>query len=177
VIFISTANFESDLNFLMSCQRGDVQAFARLYERYAPVVMRYAWSRLRDRSQAEEVLQDTFLTAWSKIGTSRIIDQSLLPWILTICTNHLRNQTRRNQKIHAVALTEVDSYASESVGTSAIDDALAQLSSLDRRICELCLIDGLSYQEAADRIQSTPASIRNRLHRARAVLRAALTND
>lgn len=177
MIIISTANFESDLDFLASCQRGDVHAFARLYERYAPVVMRYAWSRLGDRSQAEEVLQDTFLTAWSKIGTSRIVDQSLLPWILAICTNHLRNQTRRNEKTRAVALTELATHANETVGTLAIDEALAQLSALDRQICELCLIDGLSYQEAADRIQSTPASIRNRLHRARAALRAALAND
>ncbi|WP_239452079.1 RNA polymerase sigma factor [Frondihabitans sp. PAMC 28766] len=139
--------------------------------------MRYAWSRLGDRSQAEEILQETFLTAWSKIGSSRIVDQSLLPWILAICGNHVRNQARRNAKSLTVPLTDQDAPSRATVGFSAIEDALEQLSPLDRQICELCLGEGLTYQEAADQIQATPASIRNRLHRARAILRAALTND
>ena len=97
---------ESDLDFLLACQAGDLGAFSALYTRHGPVIMRYAWSRLGDRSLAEDVLQETFATAWAKIRKSTIVDKSLLPWLLAICANHLRNQSRRNLKHQTVLLDE-----------------------------------------------------------------------
>jgi RNA polymerase sigma factor (sigma-70 family) len=175
---IETTDGDSDREFLLACQAGDLQAFSALYSRHASTVMRYAWSRTGDRNQAEDVLQDTFATAWARIRSSTIVDQSLLPWLLAICANHLRNHARRALKHRSLALTEVADRAEHDTDTmSAITGALNLLSAKDRRVCELCLVDGLSYREAADRLGSTTASVRNRLHRARAAMRDSLADD
>jgi RNA polymerase sigma-70 factor (ECF subfamily) len=178
VIEIHEIDNGSDAEFLRACQRGDVAAFASLYRRHAPVIMRFAWSKLRDRSQAEDLVQETFTTAWSKIRASRIVDESLLPWLLAICGNHIRNQLRRNAKHSTIAL--LDDATPARTGASdltAIDSAMESLSPIDRLVCELCLIDGFSYKEAAAMVGTTASAVRNRLHRSRAQLRDLLADD
>ena len=165
----------ADLDFLLACRDGDVEAFAALYARHAPTVLRYAWSRIGDRSLAEEILQDTFTTAWAKKKNASIVDLSLLPWLLAICHNHIRNQVRRSWRTHTVPLDNRPSEPATSDPDLAwIEPALGELSPTDRRIVELCLIEGFSYRDVADQIDSTPAAVGKRLQRARTRLRAAL---
>jgi len=163
----------ADIDFVLACREGDLDAFSTLYARHAPAVMRYAWSQLGDRTLAEDVLQETFATAWAKRRSASIVDLSLLPWLLAICRNHARNQIRRNERTRAVSLDE----SFDVVATPAlawIDEALSTLSASDRRICELCLIDGYSYRQAAEIVESTPAAVGKRLQRSRARLREYL---
>jgi RNA polymerase sigma-70 factor (ECF subfamily) len=138
-------------------------------------VLRYAWSQLGDRSLSEDVLQETFATAWAKRRSASIVDLSLLPWLLSICRNHARNQIRRNERTRAVPLDEsTDVPAAPPAHLAWIDEALATLSPSDRRICELCLLEGYSYRQAADLVESTPAAVGKRLQRSRARLRQYL---
>src|SRR3954467_5528308 len=144
-----------DIDFLLACRAGDVEAFAALYEKHAPAVLRYAWSRIGDRSLAEEILQDTFTTAWAKKKSASIVDLSLLPWLLAICHNHIRNQARRSARTRTVPL---DGLLSEPATVDSslawIEHALSELSPTDRRIVELCLIEGFSYRDVADQMDS-----------------------
>ncbi|MFC5502213.1 RNA polymerase sigma factor [Lysinimonas soli] len=175
MINIDELSAVADIDFLLACRDGDVDAFAELYARHAPTVLRFAWSRLGDRSLAEEVLQETFTTAWAKRRRASIVDLSLLPWLLAICYNHIRNQVRRRERTRTVPLDEVTVGAAPSSSDLAwIEETLGELSETDRRIVELCLIDGFSYREVADRVDSTPAAVGKRLQRARLRLRASL---
>ncbi len=168
----------SDVDVLEACWRGDVQGFAAIYDRHAPAVMRYAWARLGDRSEAEEILQETFLTAWAKRRQATIVDLSLLPWILAIAGNHIRNQLRRRARTSTLTLHDLpEPAAPQRDGLVAIEQAMATLSELDRRVCELCLIDGYSYKQAAERVELTEVAVSKRLQRARAHLRNELTLD
>jgi RNA polymerase sigma factor (sigma-70 family) len=175
VVNINELSETADIDFLVACRDGDVDAFASLYARHAPTVLRYAWSRSGDRSLAEEILQDTFTTAWAKKKSATIVDLSLLPWLLAICHNHIRNQARRSTRTRTVPLDGLSSEP-ETVDTSLawIEHALSELSPTDRRIVELCLIEGFSYRDVADQMDSTPAAVGKRLQRARTRLRAAL---
>lgn len=183
MIEIYEGDDRADNELVRACKSGDVAAFAVLYRRYAPTVMRYSWSRLNDRAQAEDVVQETFTTAWAKLRTANLIDESLLPWVLAIAGNHTRNQLRRNIKHRAVGLSDAESSAADPstlVPTSdliAIESALSSLSPTDRLVCELCLIDGFSYAEAAQMVGTTASAVRNRLHRSRARLRDLLADD
>jgi len=167
-----------DIDFLLACRNGDVEAFAALYEKHAPTVLRYAWSRIGDRSLAEEILQDTFTTAWAKRRSASIVDLSLLPWLLAICHNYVRNQARRSQRTRTVSLESQSSDPStEDASLAWIADAMAALSPTDRRIVELCLIEGFSYRAVAEQLDSTPAAVGKRLQRARSRLQAALSSS
>lgn len=53
-----------------------------------------------------------------------------------------------------------------------IDASVARLEPIDQEILRLCAVEGLTYQEAADALGISHGSVRNRLGRARAVLRA-----
>jgi RNA polymerase sigma factor (sigma-70 family) len=178
VIDIDDLNDTSDMDFLLACRDGDLDAFGVLYRRHAPTVLRYAWSVAGTRALAEDILQETFATAWAKRKHATIIDISLLPWLLSICRNHLRNEARRIQRRQTFSVDEVPE---PSIGITDqfawVRDALAMLTTEDRRVCELCLVEGLTYKQAADLIGSTPAAVGKRLQRARARLRSALTED
>jgi RNA polymerase sigma factor (sigma-70 family) len=169
----------ADSDLWMAARDGDVGAFTVLYRRHATAVVKYAWSILGSQSAAEEALQDTFLTAWEKRSTSRIVDASLLPWLLTVCKNHSRNQLRRARK-HSGA----DAGASEAIQDGPSDSLawiraeLRKLSAPDRRLCQLCLIEGYTYSEAARILGTTETAVGKRLQRLRARLASAtIGND
>lgn len=165
-----------DIDFLLACRDGDVDAFAALYEKHAPTVLRYAWSRVGDRSLAEDILQDTFTTAWAKRRSASIVDLSLLPWLLAICHNYIRNQIRRSARTRTIPLeSRSEDPAGPDYSLAWITDALDSLSPTDRRIVELCLIDGFSYRQVAEQLDSTPAAVGKRLQRARSRLQEALS--
>lgn len=90
-----------DVDLLIAFRRGDQVAFTDFYRRYAVTALRYAWSVLGDRILAEEAVQETFMTAWEKRRACRIVDESLLPWLLTICLNKCRNIQRASRKHHS----------------------------------------------------------------------------
>src|SRR3954452_1188421 len=83
---------------MASISRGDEQAFGTLYDRYSPAVARFAWSLSPGMDEAAEIVQETFLTAWRKSSKIRLVGESALPWLLTTCRNHARNQARAEQR-------------------------------------------------------------------------------
>jgi RNA polymerase sigma factor (sigma-70 family) len=165
----------SDVELQESFLTGSLDAFEMLYQRYAPTIMRYAWGRVGDRAGAEDVLQDTFLTAWVGRRRSTIVDRSLLPWLLSISGNHLRNAVRKNARRETLPLMEIpDRLADTFTGLAVIEEALESLSPMDRKICELCLVEGHSYRSAAAEVQLSEGAVRKRLQRARTSLRTFL---
>lgn len=177
--------FVDDRIDLDAAAHGDSAAFDALYQRHVNVVYRHAFSLLGTRREAEEVAQDVFVTLWSKIATVRIVDRSLLPWLLTtsryLCLNRRRAAARHNARVHIDGLVALppDSMSVEDrvrnrALREAIDDALAQLSDEDYTVYLLCIEEGLSYQQASLTMGVSHGAVRNRLARLRAGLRIAL---
>lgn len=174
-------NDEFDIEFLLAARGGDSEAFSSLYDRHGPTVLRYAWSQLGSRVAAEDCLQDTFVTAWEKRRKASIVDESLLPWLLSIARNHVRNQLRltRRRKTDAADLRAVAGPGDQEAHEDAmwIREEIAKLSDADRRVCQLCLIEGMAYAEAAELLDTTASAIGKRLQRARARLRRGIAGE
>lgn len=177
--------FADDRLDLEAAARGDSAAFDALYRRHVSVVYRHAYSLLGTRREAEEVAQDVFVTLWDKIATVRIVDRSLLPWLLTtsryLCLNRRRAHARHSARTHLDGLVALppDSMSVEDrvrnrALREAIDDALAQLSDEDYTVYLLCIEEGLTYQQASITMGVSHGAVRNRLARLRAGLRVAL---
>ena len=151
---------------------GDSTALGVLYDRHADAILRYAWAQMRTMTDAQEVLQDTFVTAWDRRTRVRATGGSALPWLLVTAHNHSRNLVRRNAKRTSTPLSDnADNSDHQARDLDWIDDALERLGPIDRRICELCLIEGYTYREAARELGLTTAKVGKRLERARARLR------
>ena len=179
------ASFADDRVDLDAAAQGDHAAFDALYRRHVTVVYRHAYRLLGSRREAEEIAQDVFVTLWNKIGSVRIVDRSLLPWLLTtsryLCLNRRRALARNNARVHVDGLAALppDSLSVEDrvrnrALREAIDDALARLSDEDYTVYLLCIEEGLTYRQASLTMGVSHGAVRNRLARLRAGLRVAL---
>ena len=126
---------------------------------------------------AQELVQETFLTAWRRSRSIRLVDGSALPWLLTTCRNHARNGARKERKWRDLLELREESIAADRSAGEAADDLRWALEAVDglpdgeRLVCQLCLLDGLTYREAAERLGVSEAAVGKRLQRARARLR------
>ena len=164
---------------------GGEGALAALFERHRRAVYAQAFMETGSRADAEEVLQDVFLLLWQKRRRIRLVGGSVLPWLLVTARNLARNRRRYQQRRSTVQLFEgladqgEDPEAIVARGELArlLERALAGLDEIDRRIVQCCLVDGMSYREAAAQLQSTHATVRSRLSRARSSMRAQLGDE
>jgi RNA polymerase sigma-70 factor (ECF subfamily) len=170
---MSHKNF-SDAELVKSLATGNSTALGEIFDRHAPAVTRYAWSLARSQPDAEELVQDTFITAWKNAHRIHIND-SALPWLLVTCRNHARNLARRQAREHTVDIFESDLVAKDAAGAREqlrwVTDEIARLEPIDQRICELCLIEGRPYKEAAELLGTSVGAIKQRVSRARNRLR------
>jgi len=167
----------TDEQLLLLTREMDTAAFTALYRRHVSAVLRYGWSILHDQLLAEEAAQETFLTAWDKRRSIRIVGESVLPWLLVACRNHSRNLLRRRQKHNTMPLPDIGDSEGGTEELSWIGEEIRSLSPADRRLCELCLIGGYSYREAAHELQITEAAVGKRLQRLRARLAESTSSE
>ncbi len=93
----------TDGSLVEQCLKGEREAFARIVERYQHRVFQLALTRMRNRQDADDLAQETFLQAYRKLHS---FDQrySFKTWLFTICANlgknHLRGLARRREVHH-----------------------------------------------------------------------------
>jgi RNA polymerase sigma factor (sigma-70 family) len=125
----------------------------------------------------------TFLEAWRLRGKLRPDGDSVLPWLLGIAVNVLRNN-RRAARRHAAALVRLPpaeampDFADELVNRmrdseqlAAATAALDRLRPAEREVFTLCVWSGLDYAQTAEALCVPVGTVRSRLSRARAKLR------
>jgi RNA polymerase sigma-70 factor (ECF subfamily) len=172
---------DDDIALLARMAAGDKDALARAFDRFAPTLTRYAWAIATSRMDVEELVQDTLLTMWQKAATTELPTGSLVPWLLVVCRNHARNLARRHAKASGDPLPE-DLAAPPDIDEARerlrwVRDEIAALPAVDRRICELCLLEGHSYSEAAAMLGMSVGAVTQRVSRSRARLKKALMHD
>jgi RNA polymerase sigma factor (sigma-70 family) len=175
---------EADRVLLSRSAAGDRRAFGVLFDRHSRAVTRYAWALLSDQMDVEEIVQDTFVTAWEKAARVSVVETSALPWLLVTCRYHALNLRRKRVLQRTDELPEqlADVAANEDQEVAVqrlrwVTDEISALDPLDRRICELCLIDGRSYKDAAAIVGKSVGAVSKRLERARTRIRMVVSNN
>jgi|SRR5690242_4231357 len=163
---------------------GDPDAFGVLFERHSRAVYNFAFRWTADWASAEDTASEVFLTAWRRRSDVVFTTESgsVLPWLLGVATNLLRNQRRGKRRADA-AIARLDpsadpDFSDEVLGRMA-DEAqmadvravVAQLAEHERDVLAVCAWAGLDYEEAAIALDLPVGTIRSRLSRARAHLR------
>lgn len=90
----------TDQTLWARAQAGDAAAFGALYQRHARAVYQFCFWRTADAGLAEDLSAAVFLEAWRRHGRTYLTQPSVLPWLLGVAVNLLRNQRRtaRRQK-------------------------------------------------------------------------------
>jgi RNA polymerase sigma factor (sigma-70 family) len=155
----------------------DQQAFAALVRRHGRVVWGAALRRTGDYQTAEDVFQATFLALARRAG--RLHGRtSLSGWLYTVAVRFARRAARRTRPVPAEPVADqrpgpLDSLSARELLT-ALDDELTRLPKAFRLPVVLCCVDGLSRDEAAQRLGCSFGALKGRLERGRELLRRRL---
>jgi RNA polymerase sigma-70 factor (ECF subfamily) len=171
----------SDPELIARWRAGDERAATALVDRHAPALARFAAS-LGQRSDVEEVVQDTFVRAFGSIESFRS-DSSLRTWLFTIerrlFLDRRRSERRRRDDTSiddGDVATEFDALdglvAAEA--ESRVRLAVERLSRLQREVFLLRVNEGLSYKEIADVVGSTEGAARVHYHNAMRAVKESL---
>jgi RNA polymerase sigma factor (sigma-70 family) len=176
-----------DVELIAKSIARDARAFGELFDRHATAVYRFAYSLTHDTNEAQELVQETFVTAWKKLADIRLVGDSMLPWLIVATRLHAQNLRRKQ---HRTATLPLDEHILNHRGESVQADHLAhreelewvfaavrELSETDQRIVELCLYEGRSYKEAALQLGLTVTGVTKRVERTRAKLRRLRDDD
>jgi RNA polymerase sigma factor (sigma-70 family) len=162
-----------DASILARVADGDVAALGTLYDRYAPVLLRYA--RRIDRNDAEDVVQTVFLRVMRIAPSFRSEASSARPWLFAITTRVLQERTRALRRACAAMLRlSGDSKRSHTSGVDIRHDmqhGLLQLSVAKRTVLVLAEVEGFTCQEIATMLDVPIGTVWTRLHHARREMR------
>ena len=162
-------------------------AFADVVCEQRAAVFRFAMTMTRNEALAEDVLQETFLSAYRAWGTFRG-EAHVRTWLFTIARNAALRLMRRRAGEPA-AFDDVSALGeSAGWGTPELPDevlarreqraclkrTLSQLSDPDREVIVLRDVEGFTTTETAQILAISPAAVRSRLHRARLKFLATL---
>ena len=151
---------------------GDGEAFGRIFDRHKEPVRRQVRRLLPGRqADAEDALAVVFLEAWRKRARVRVVQGSLLPWLLVTANNVARNSRRSRLRYEALLarLPEPSGAVDPSVlaDEEGVLSALRRLSLADQQVLTLCLLEGWSERDAAAALSIAPGTVKSRLHRAK----------
>ncbi|MGB2952393.1 MAG: RNA polymerase sigma factor [Gaiellaceae bacterium] len=145
-----------------------------LYERHGQRVFTFCFSRLRNREEAQDAAQTTFIYALQSLQRG-VIPQFELAWLLKIAHNVCRSTRRTAARRATSAVADLadlpDSFASASAEANerlaGLQDALAALPENQRRAILLREWQGLSYADIAHELGLTVAAVETLIFRAR----------
>ncbi|MBU6500604.1 MAG: RNA polymerase sigma factor [Patescibacteria group bacterium] len=174
---------KTDEDIATDVQRGDAQAFGTLVERYEDKLIRYARRFLRSSDDAEDLVQETFIKAYSNIkgfDTKRRFS----PWIYRIAHNEFVNSMRKRSGKENISIFDFDLLFPHPVAKETADDKvnkeelkrmlggyLEQLDPKYREPIVLYYFEDMDYGEIADILQIPSSTVGVRLRRGKAMLR------
>jgi RNA polymerase sigma-70 factor (ECF subfamily) len=163
---------------LPAVAQGNVSAFEELYDRYAPTVYGLLLRILANPDDAQEVLQETFVKAWTSAKMFDAVRGSEVAWLISIARSRgidrLRSRrTRveredeagREQSIFSAFIERATGAddAIQSEERQAVRGALAELPEPQRIALELAYFEGLSQTEIATRLRQPLGTIKTRM--------------
>ena len=167
---------ESDEQLMAAFARGRTDAFNELFARYRQVVFGFFCRRMADRSQAEELTQETFialLKAQGRYETTALFRTYLYAVAYKILRAHRRKAAFRAFFSGSAEGREPAAESSLDTGI-ALREAVARLDAIDREMVLLREFEELSYAEIAALLHVPVNTVRSRLFRARQALRELL---
>ncbi|MEO7774870.1 MAG: sigma-70 family RNA polymerase sigma factor [Steroidobacteraceae bacterium] len=168
---------------LRRCGRRDVKALEALYRETSGRLLGVLVSMLRDRAQAEDVLQETFVRVWARAPQFDDYRGSAMAWLVSIA-RHRAIDVMRSRKsttslddlqlagIEPVAEPQIAPESSATAG--ALEHCMQQLSQSQQRCIELAYVRGLSHEEIAGSLRSPLGTVKSWVRRALLSLKLCL---
>jgi len=163
---------------------GDRQAFSRLFDRTGPKLFGLCLRVLKDRAEAQDALQDSFVKVWHHAERFQVTAHHPMSWLITIARNTAIDRLRARRRHE-----DIDDHAHYLTGTGAGPEAAAVAASEAARI-RSCLkelpvdrgeavrrayLEGESYADLARRFDIPLNTVRSWLRRGLVALRECMS--
>jgi|SRR5690606_25562819 len=170
-------------NLLENFRDGDEKAFKLLYEYYHRKVYRFAYSFLKEKEQSQEILQETFINLW--VNRQKLdITKPLEPYLFVICKRLVLDAFRKVTSSDTLRehlmnkITGIDNGTEEKIIYSDIwnytEKAIAKLPRQQQLVFRLNKLEGLSFDEIAEKLGLSRNTVKNHLAVALKTLKAQL---
>ncbi|KCZ93791.1 RNA polymerase sigma factor [Hyphomonas johnsonii] len=173
--------FTSDLDQIARAAAGDRQAASALVNRYSPGVLALASRMLSDRTEAEDVTQETFIRAWKALPDWEP-RAKFSTWLHRVALNLCYDRLRKRRETLMDELPERTDPAlmphealDQAERVRAVEAAIAALPERQAAALTLCALQDHSQAEAADIMEISVEALESLLARARRTLRTVLT--
>jgi RNA polymerase sigma-70 factor (ECF subfamily) len=171
-----------DVGLVRAMARGDRDALARLYDRYAPILIAVGVQLLGSRTHGEDLAHDVFLEALKHAGEYDPRRGSVRTWLVMRCRSRAIDRRRAAGWSRAVPLDgerQVEAGGGDedpALGSdrAAVRRALDELPEEQKRVIELGYFEGLSSSEIAEKLAAPIGTVKSRVAAALAKLRAVL---
>lgn len=157
----------------------NADAYGQLVDRYKDAIYRHCFAIVRDEDTAEDLAQDTFITAYYKLTTFDTTKR-LSTWLFKIATNLSLNHITRTKKHYELNDDLMEHTVSTlrspqaSAQDSELHQAVARLAPHYRAVIHLYYFEGLDYKEIATALAKPEGSIKGWMNRAKTQLRKEL---
>lgn len=144
-----------------------------------PALRSFARSLCRQRDMADDLVQETMVRAWSSRHTF-LPGSKFRPWLFTILRNQFYNAIRKHNRLvawepeAAERLLVQEPEQEARIHVADIEGALQQLPQGQREMLLLIAGAGLSYEEAAEVADCKLGTVKSRINRGRAAMRAII---
>lgn len=164
--------------WIENARQGDEAAFAQLTRAHYSQVWRFLFKWVKNRDDAEELAQETFLAAWRSLPKFRS-DSKFSTWLLGIALNLARNHHNRspsrNREVELDEAAHLETPASPgsdpqlqyemSAAMRALDRAIGGLPDDMREIMVLIKVEGMSLEEVSSLLSLPIGTVKSRLSR------------
>ncbi|MBP2413089.1 RNA polymerase sigma-70 factor (ECF subfamily) [Arthrobacter stackebrandtii] len=166
--------------------KGDGDAFGLLFDRHHGRIFRHAYRLIPISHDVEDVVALAFLELWRRKEKVRLVDSSILPWLLVTTTNVSRNARRAAFRYRKLLnslpraddapdpLDEVLSRHPLDAVDHELAAALRGLGAIDRQLVSLVVLEGYPISAAATVLGLTPSAAKTRMFRVRERLKAVM---
>lgn len=157
---------------IISFREGSENTFREIYQYFGPKVYRFAFSFLKEKQQSEEIVQETLIVLWEN---RQSFDESkaLEPYLFTIAKRLVLDQLRKTLSTKSlrerllVAMSEQHNETEEQIIFSDMlvfaEKAINELPKQQQVVFKLSRIEGLSYDEIAERLNLSRNTVKNHL--------------
>lgn len=165
----------SDKELLERCSSGDNSGYSLLYHRYSKTVFNSIYRIVNDREDAEDILQEVFLKAFSEIKSLKNVE-SFGGWIKRIAINQSLNFLRKNKiyfteieddKILDIEDDELEAKLAMESRVKELQNIIAEFPLQTRTIVNLFLFEEMPQEEIAKILNIPHGTVRSYYHRAK----------
>jgi RNA polymerase sigma-70 factor (ECF subfamily) len=172
-----------DIELVRLCQKGDTDAFDRLFYKYRDKIYRTAFKMINNQEDALDLTQEIFLKAYKNISKYNFKSE-FSTWLYRLAINLCIDELRKRKKSNEVLMDSIpenliysdtpeDILLSEEQ-ESLIWKALNSLKEKERVVIVLREMEGLSYEEIANVLKCSLGRVKSRIHESREKLKKAL---